>query len=156
VTLSDISSYAPFYVAGGTLPRDAVSYVHRHADDGLFEGLRQGEFCYVLTSRQMGKSSLMVRTSARLLIGQEILTLKGHTGGIRSVAFSPDGKRIITGSDDSTVRVWDAATGRELLSLKGHIGTITSVAFSPDGRRIATGGTDGTVRVWFSDVNDVP
>ncbi|MBV9924202.1 MAG: AAA-like domain-containing protein [Acidobacteria bacterium] len=55
-----------FYVTGGTLRRDAPSYVARRADEDLFEGLHGGSFCYVLTSRQMGKSSLMVRTAARL------------------------------------------------------------------------------------------
>jgi hypothetical protein len=55
-----------FYVAGGTLGVDALSYVHRKADEELYDGLRDGHFCYVLTSRQMGKSSLMVRTAMRL------------------------------------------------------------------------------------------
>ncbi len=55
-----------FFVTGGTMPREALSYVERQADSQLLDGLRRGEFCYVLTSRQMGKSSLMVRTAARL------------------------------------------------------------------------------------------
>jgi len=67
-----------FYVTGGTLRRDAVSYVRRGADEEIYEGLRCGDFCYVLTARQMGKSSLMVRTAARLReegIGVAVLDL---------------------------------------------------------------------------------
>src|SRR6266516_7474703 len=55
-----------FYVTGGTLRHDAPSYVERQADADLLDGLLEGEFCYVLTSRQMGKSSLMVRTANKL------------------------------------------------------------------------------------------
>src|SRR5438270_1698983 len=55
-----------FYVIGGTLQRNAPSYVPRRADEDLYNGLKEGQFCYVLTSRQMGKSSLMVRTAVRL------------------------------------------------------------------------------------------
>ncbi len=55
-----------FYQTGGTLTPDAPSYVERQADADLFDGLLRGAFCYVLTSRQMGKSSLMIHTTARL------------------------------------------------------------------------------------------
>src|SRR5438105_14043023 len=57
---------ATFYITGGTVPRDAACYVPRQADIDLLEGLRAGEFCYVLDPRQMGKSSLMVRTATLL------------------------------------------------------------------------------------------
>jgi WD40 repeat protein len=77
-----------------------------------------------------------------------LLTLQGHSSSINSVAFSPDGQRILTGSADNTAKVWEAASGKELLTLKEHIGPIAAVAFSPDGQRIVTSSWDGTVKVW--------
>src|SRR5439155_11009451 len=79
------------------------------------------------------------------------ITLKCHTWEVFSVAFSPDGKRIASGSQDNMVKVWDAQTGKELLTLKGHTGYVNSVAFSPDGKRIASGSgilESGEVEVW--------
>jgi WD40 repeat protein len=67
---------------------------------------------------------------------------------VHSVAFSPDGTRIVTGSWDWTARVWDARTGSLQRELKGHTGTVWSVAFSPDGTRIVTGSGDWTAKVW--------
>src|SRR5262249_31533630 len=75
-------------------------------------------------------------------------TFLGHTREVTSVTFSPDGKRILTGSFDRTAKVWDAEKGTERLSLKGHTGMVDSVAFSPDGKRILTGSSDKTAKVW--------
>jgi WD40 repeat protein len=80
------------------------------------------------------------------LSGEKVLT--GHSNLVVSVAFSPDGKTILTGSTDETARLWDAVTGQTLFTLTGHSGWVNSVAFSPDGKLVATGSDDKTVRLW--------
>jgi WD40 repeat protein len=77
--------------------------------------------------------------------------LVGHSDGVHEVAFSPDGKRIITASHDGTARLWDAASGKELHVLEGHDGAVFGAAFSDTGERVATGGADGKVLVWDAE-----
>ncbi|KAF5340750.1 hypothetical protein D9611_007391 [Ephemerocybe angulata] len=74
--------------------------------------------------------------------------LTGHSSYVYAVAFSWDGMRIVSGSGDNTVRIWDALTGKVQTVLGGHSGTVRSVAFSPDGKHIVSGSRDKSVRVW--------
>ena len=64
------------------------------------------------------------------------------------VAFSPDGSRVVSGSEDNTVRIWNVATGESEAELKGHSGRVSSVVFSPDGSHVVSGSEDNTVRIW--------
>jgi WD40 repeat protein len=86
------------------------------------------------------------------LAGREILTLRGHTSRCHSVAFSPNGQRLVSASSDGTIRVWDATPLRPVETQEAltcqHDHEVWSVAFSPDGRLVASGGWDKTVRLW--------
>jgi WD40 repeat protein len=82
-----------------------------------------------------------------------VRTLKGHTGDVGSVAFSPDGKFLASGSRDYTIKLWDVATGSLVRTLEGHASGVLSVAFSPDGRLLASGSGDWTIKLW--DISDL-
>ena len=72
-----------------------------------------------------------------------VLDLRGHTDLVWGLACSPDGRRLATGSDDRTIKLWDTTTGEEVFTLRGHTAGVICVAFSPDGRRIASGAGTG-------------
>ena len=74
--------------------------------------------------------------------------MEGHSDCVRSVAFSPDGAHVVSGSVDNTVRIWDATTGAEVTKMEGHSFSVQSVAFSPAGADVVSGSDDRTVRIW--------
>jgi len=80
--------------------------------------------------------------------GEQLAVLRGHEGSVSTVAFSPDGRRVLTSSLDDTARVWDTATGKEIFKLEGHSDDILRATYSPDGKYVATASTDYTARVW--------
>ncbi len=77
-----------------------------------------------------------------------VAELRGHTGAVESVAFSPDGKLVVTGSADKTARIWEAATGKEHVKLSRHSDLVHDAAFSSDGRLVVTASGDGRARLW--------
>eukprot|EP01061_Rhynchopus_euleeides_P004109 TRINITY_DN13434_c0_g1_i7.p1 TRINITY_DN13434_c0_g1~~TRINITY_DN13434_c0_g1_i7.p1 ORF type:complete len:124 (+),score=25.96 TRINITY_DN13434_c0_g1_i7:23-373(+) len=80
--------------------------------------------------------------------GAPLPPLLGHTDYVRSVTVTPDGSKIISASDDKSVRVWETATGKELQKLGGHTSAVYSVTVTPDGSKIISGSGDDSVRVW--------
>ena len=119
------------------------------------------------TPSQMGQTTVTQTTGATTLaprpsppskFGNEqhlpFIELKGHTESVLAVTFSPDGKKIVTGSEDSTVRIWNTESGKELRKMVGLGGIVYSVAFSPDGKKIVTGSghKDSSVRIWDAEL----
>jgi len=86
--------------------------------------------------------------SAEDVVAQPIRTFTGHISPVRSVAFSPDGTRVLTGSDDQTAKLWDARTGICIRTFTGHTDYVLSVGYSPDGTRVLTGSWDKTAKLW--------
>src|SRR5258706_6995 len=76
----------------------------------------------------------------------------GHTRPIQSMCYSPDGTRVVSGSDDKTIRIWDAESGTVIGEpLTGHTQEVNSVAYSPNGRHIISGSDDSTIRIWDAE-----
>ncbi|KAG7412993.1 Vegetative incompatibility protein HET-E-1 [Fusarium oxysporum f. sp. rapae] len=83
-----------------------------------------------------------------------LLTLEGHIRAVNSVVFSHDSKRVASGSDDETIRIWDAETGECEQELKGHSGMVTSVVFSHDSKKVASGSDDEMIRIWDAETGE--
>lgn len=96
-----------------------------------------------------GPGQVGIQPGNRRKRAREFLILSGHDKGVRSVAWSPGGERLATGSDDGTAKVWDAATGEELISLGGEGHCLGSVAWCPDGTRLAVASSPHyTAQIW--------
>ena len=79
---------------------------------------------------------------------RELKTFRGHSHGVWTVAYAPDGQTLASGGVDRYVRLWDIETGRLLRSLRGHTADIRALVFTPDGRALASGSEDRTIRLW--------
>ena len=80
--------------------------------------------------------------------GSKIGVLSGHTARVASTTFSPDGTSLVSGSKDTTIKLWDMQTGGVVKTFQGHTGPVTSVSISPDCTTIASGSEDKTIHLW--------
>ena len=146
-----------FYITGGTLPLDSDSYVTRQADAELLDGLRRGEFCYVLNTRQMGKSSLMVRTAHHLrqegcrvivldltAIGQNLTVEQWYFGLVARIGQQTD-------TEDELFAFW--AERREMGPMQKFVEALRHVLLKP-GKAEETGGATCNSLVLFVDEID--
>lgn len=83
-----------------------------------------------------------------------LVVQQGHSDGVHSVAFSPDGRMLASASIDGSIKLWDVAGGTELTTLRGHTNGVYGVAFSPDGRTLASVSIDGTVKLWQTETGE--
>src|SRR5882762_10942527 len=92
--------------------------------------------------------SIAVKDGPEQMWSPCICVLEGHSRGCMCVAFSPDGERLVSGSYDLTVRLWNTSTGALLQVMAGHKGSVDSVVYSPNGMLIASCSEDHTVKIW--------
>jgi WD40 repeat protein len=135
-------------------PSWAVSAV-RFSPDGRFLATASGNGFVRVWRAADGAAVLAIEghdrdvmSSLRLARGLGLGEQVPMMGGVRAVAYAPDGSVLASGADDHTVRLWHGSTGASLQILSGHTGGVTSVAFSPDGSLLASGAWDGDVRLW--------
>ncbi|MDB9429041.1 AAA family ATPase, partial [Microcystis aeruginosa CS-555/01A07] len=113
--------------------------------DAFVEAIKAGK---TLQKQHKYDKEVMNTLQALLNRKSERNRLEGHDSAVYSVNFSPDGKTLVSGSDDNTIKLWNVETGEEIRTLKGHDSYLSSVNFSPDGKTLVSGSDDNTIKLW--------
>jgi WD40 repeat protein/energy-coupling factor transporter ATP-binding protein EcfA2 len=128
------------------LGAQSIAYLHKQFDLAGLLSLETAQIADELNDSFDGRKSLLAFVNE---YSRFVVFLQGHTGSVFSLAFSPDGKMLASGSADKTIILWDVASSQQLGEpLNGHSAGVTSVAFSPDGKMLASGSADKTIILW--------
>jgi WD40 repeat protein len=121
-----------------TFPAPSVVYAVAFSVDG--------------TRIAIGTSTTKAKASGiaiwNLQTGRQDIVLQGHTTIVKRIIFLPDGKRVLSCSNDKTIRLWDIASGQELRKFTGHTGLVSRIALSPDGKQVVSASTSDGLRIW--------
>jgi energy-coupling factor transporter ATP-binding protein EcfA2 len=113
--------------------------------EAFIEAIQAGK---ILQKHNASNTKVIDALQEILVEGREYNRLKGHDSYVESVNFSPDGKTLVSGSRDKTIKLWNVETGKEIRTLKGHDSSVNSVNFSPDGKTLVSGSRDNTIKLW--------
>ncbi|WP_286824661.1 hypothetical protein, partial [Microcystis sp. LSC13-02] len=129
-----------------SLGRYSLSLLNEHKNlEAFVEAIKAGK---ILQKQQTYNKEVTNALQELLNRKSERNRLEGHDSVVTSVNFSPDGKTLVSGSRDNTIKLWDVETGQEILTLKGHDSNVWSVNFSPDGKTLVSGSGDNTIKLW--------
>ena len=146
VTKTATTNSTGFYRVDLDVARYGVTAAHPD-----YESYSSAPGFFVVTAGSYQTGNIFLKKAASTSAGLKITggaQLIGHTDLINSVAFSPDGRLLASGSMDRTVKLWDVQTNACLRTLTLHTSWVRSVAFSPDGKLLASASDDKTVRLW--------
>jgi WD40 repeat protein len=138
---------AEHYLAAGNR-REAVYNFRQALQAWRNAGSPEGEARALKRLAEVAPTAAAPAAAASASERPELVLQNGHSGEVRVVSYSPDGRLAATGGADDTVKIWETATWRNLRTLVGHSDTVNSVAWSPDGRRLASGSDDNTCKTW--------
>ncbi|MCA2812162.1 MAG: WD40 repeat domain-containing protein, partial [Microcystis sp. M090S1] len=134
------------YNQAESLGRYSLSLLNEHKNlEAFVEAIKAGK---ILQKQQTYNKEVTNALQELLNRKSERNRLEGHDSAVTSVNFSPDGKTLVSGSDDKTIKLWNVETGKEIRTLKGHDSTVISVNFSSDGKTLVSGSADKTIKLW--------